>query len=82
MQGQRLILGLSKDSHCLHGTPPPPPGASGSGMNPQTPQEVAEILYGLIKNPKAEIYTNPSSAETAKAYYSDVPAFEDNMFKR
>jgi short-subunit dehydrogenase len=66
--------------NALHGTPAPPPGAP--PMNGQTPQEVAEILYELIKNPKAEIYTNPSSAETAKAYYSDVSAFEDNMFKR
>ena len=46
----------------------------------QTPQEVAGIIMELIKNPKAEIYTNPASAETAKAYYSDVGAFEDRMF--
>jgi hypothetical protein len=30
------------------------------------------------KDPKAELYTNPSSAETAKNYYTDVGAFEDN----
>jgi NAD(P)-dependent dehydrogenase (short-subunit alcohol dehydrogenase family) len=65
--------------NALYGTPPMPPGTV--GMKPQSPQEVADILLELIKNPKPEIYTNPSSAETAKVYYSDVAAFEDNMFK-
>ncbi len=66
--------------NALHGTPPPPPGAP--PMNGQTPQEVAAIIYDLILHPIAEVYTNPSSAETAKAYYTDVSSFEDNMFKR
>jgi NADP-dependent 3-hydroxy acid dehydrogenase YdfG len=66
--------------NALYGTPPMPPGA-GARLSFQIPQEIAEILVELIKNPKPEIYTNPSSAETAKAYYTDVAAFEDNMFR-
>jgi NADP-dependent 3-hydroxy acid dehydrogenase YdfG len=66
--------------NALYGTSPMPPGAS-TGMKPQTPQEVADILMELIKNPKPEVYTNPSSPEIAKAYYTDVAIFEDNMFK-
>jgi NAD(P)-dependent dehydrogenase (short-subunit alcohol dehydrogenase family) len=66
--------------NALHGTPPPPPGAA-ANMQFQTAQEVAEIIMDLVKNPKPEIYTNPSSAGTAKAYYADVGAFEDNMLK-
>jgi short-subunit dehydrogenase len=66
--------------NALHGTPQPPQGAR-SGMNGQTPEEVAAMISDLIKNPKAELYTNPSSAETAVNYIRDVGAFEDNMFK-
>ena len=65
--------------NALYGTPPMPQGAS-NRFSFQTPQEVADILVDLIKNPKPEIYTSPSSAETAKAYYADVAAFEDKMF--
>jgi NADP-dependent 3-hydroxy acid dehydrogenase YdfG len=67
--------------NALYGTPPMPAAVT-SRLNPQTPQEVAEIIMELIKNPKPEIYTNPASAETAKAYYSDVGAFEENAFRR
>jgi NADP-dependent 3-hydroxy acid dehydrogenase YdfG len=66
--------------NALYGTPPMPPAVA-ARVSFQTPQEVAEIIVELIKNPKPEIYTNPSSAETAKAYYADVAAFEDNMFR-
>lgn len=66
--------------NALHGTPQMPP-MSFSRASIQTPQEVADILVGLIKDPKPEIYTNPSSGESAKTYYADVAAFEDNMFR-
>jgi len=66
--------------NALYGTPSFP-SASGSRPVIQTPQEVAELLFELVENPKPEIYTNQSSAETAKAYYSDVAAFEDTMFR-
>jgi NADP-dependent 3-hydroxy acid dehydrogenase YdfG len=66
--------------NALYGTPPPLPGA-GTGMKPQTPQEAADVMMDLIRNPKPEVYTNPASAETVRAYYADVAAFEDRMFK-
>jgi NADP-dependent 3-hydroxy acid dehydrogenase YdfG len=66
--------------NALGGTPPPPPGGRPS-MVPQTPEEVAEMVWALIENPKAELYTNPASLETARRYYQDVGAFEDEMFK-
>jgi hypothetical protein len=49
-------------------------------MIPQTPEEVADLVWALIKNPKAELYTNPASPEIATRYYRDVGAFEDEMF--
>lgn len=64
--------------NALHGTPAVSAGVSRIAV--QTPQEVAEMLMDLIKNPRAELYTNPSSAETAKSYYSDVAGFEDKLF--
>jgi NADP-dependent 3-hydroxy acid dehydrogenase YdfG len=64
-------------NNAMYGTPMPP-GLAGR-VNAQTPQQVADILFDLIKYPKPEVYTNPSSAETAKAYYSDVGAFEEKM---
>lgn len=64
----------------LGGTPPMPPGGR-SSIVPQTPEEVAEAVWGLIENPKAELYTNPASPEIVRRYYQDVGAFEDEMFK-
>ena len=67
--------------NALGGTPEMP-GRPRSGQDAQTPEEVADLMAELIKNPKAELYTNPSSAETAANYFRDVAAFEDNMFKQ
>jgi short-subunit dehydrogenase len=50
------------------------PGAS--PMKPQSPEEVAERIVEVIHNPVAEVYTNPVSADLARAYYADVGAFE------
>ena len=66
--------------NALGGTPPMPAGGR-SSMVPQTPEEVAEMVWELVENPKAELYTNPASSETVRRYYQDVGAFEDEMFK-
>ncbi len=55
-------------------TSTPAPGAS--PMKPQTAEEVAERIVDVIHNPVAEVYTNPVSADLARAYYADVGAFE------
>jgi len=52
---------------------------SRSSMKPQTAEEVALVIAGVIETPVAEIYTNPASAEIVKRYYADVAAFEAGM---
>jgi NADP-dependent 3-hydroxy acid dehydrogenase YdfG len=74
------VVSSEFQKNALYGTPQMPQ-FSGSGMKPQTPGEIADILFELIKNPKPEIYTNPSSPDMARRYYEDVAAFEDNMLK-
>lgn len=66
--------------NALGGTPPMPAGGRPSSV-PQTPEEVAEMVWALLANPKAELYTNPASSEVARRYYQDVGAFEDDLFK-
>jgi hypothetical protein len=45
----------------------------------QPVEEVVQAIEQLIDNPRAEIYTNPSSADLVQRYYRDVPAFEDEL---
>src|SRR4029077_14806262 len=49
-----------------------PPWAPGSAMKPQTPEEVAEAIAGVIEHPVPEMYTNPASAPMAQRYFADV----------
>jgi NAD(P)-dependent dehydrogenase (short-subunit alcohol dehydrogenase family) len=48
----------------------------------QTADQVAVIIADLIRNPVAEVYTNPSSQQLARDYYSDVAAFEERLAQR
>lgn len=66
--------------NALGGTPPILPGGR-TPMPPQTPEEVAGMVWELVENPKAELYTNPASPEMVRRYYQDVVAFEDEMFR-
>ena len=59
-----------------------PPGAIGSPMKPQSPEEVATIVADVIDRPVAEVYTNPSSRDVAARYFDDVAAFESEGEKR
>jgi NAD(P)-dependent dehydrogenase (short-subunit alcohol dehydrogenase family) len=65
----------------IGGTPAMPPGAR-SPMTPQTAEEVAGLIWDLIGNPKAELYTNPATREIVTRYYRDVGAFEDEVFAK
>ncbi|HVO11105.1 MAG TPA: SDR family oxidoreductase [Vicinamibacteria bacterium] len=59
--------------------PPGPTTARAAGppqMQAQTPEEVAEAIARLLHHPLPELYTNPASAELARAYFADVAAFE------
>jgi NADP-dependent 3-hydroxy acid dehydrogenase YdfG len=67
--------------NAIGGTPPTPPGAR-SPMTPQTAEEVADLIWALIENPKPELYTNPATPEIVVRYYRDVAAFEDELFMR
>lgn len=61
--------------------PPWTRGGSGPqpGMKPQTAEEVADAIAGLIEHPVAELYTNPDSPELARRYFADVGEFEARM---
>lgn len=65
--------------NALGGTPSMPISGR-SPMVPQTPEEVADLVWDLIQNPKPELYTNPASPGLAARYYRDVGVFEDEMF--
>ena len=48
-------------------------------MQPQTAEEVASAIAGVIEHPVAELYTNPASGPMARRYFEDVGAFEENL---
>ena len=75
------IVKTSFGANALGGTPAVS-SRTGSQMKPQEPEDVAEAIAALIKDPKPEIYTNPASAETFRSYCQDVRAFEENLINR
>jgi NADP-dependent 3-hydroxy acid dehydrogenase YdfG len=48
----------------------------------ESAEEVAGKIVEVIDRPRAETYTNPTSAETVDEYYRDVGAFEEELAKR
>lgn len=54
------------------GTPPP-----GGAFRPQSAEEVAQAIAGVIEKPVPELYTTPMLADLARRYYEDVGAFEE-----
>jgi len=58
------------------GTPSaaPPQWTPNAAMTPQTAEEVADAVADLIANPRAEIYTNPASAEMARHWFEGLGA--------
>lgn len=48
---------------------------------PQTVEEIAEIVAGLIAEPKAEVYTSPALANLARRYVEDAAAVEASLRK-
>ena len=57
------------------GAPVPPPATASAAMGIQTPDEVAEAIAGLLERPRPEVYTNPSSPETARRFLESLGAF-------
>jgi short-subunit dehydrogenase len=64
-------------ANAVHGTPPIRPMAGGAG--PQTAEEVAAVIVGVIDNPVAEVFTNPPHAAIVRRYFEDVGAFENAL---
>ncbi len=60
----------------LHGTPMVPPPRM---MSVQMADDVADIIAGLIEQPRAEVFTSPTLKSMAKKYYEDVSGFESGM---
>lgn len=63
----------------VRGEPRPPMNAAPPGASPmyaQTAEEVADSIAGVIRDPVAELYTNPVSSGIAEKYFADVAAFE------
>jgi hypothetical protein len=54
-------------------------GHAGGRLRPQSPEEVAEVLAGLLDAPRAEIFTNPAHPDIQKRYYTDVEAYEASL---
>jgi short-subunit dehydrogenase len=52
------------------------------GSPPQTPEEVARIIADVIRNPVAEVYTNPASPPMVQAYQDDIVGFEARLRAR
>jgi NAD(P)-dependent dehydrogenase (short-subunit alcohol dehydrogenase family) len=52
-----------------------PAGPGGTRMLPQTAEEVADVLARVIREPVAEVYTNPASADVVRQFYADPGAF-------
>ena len=64
--------------NALHskGAAPRPP----SNMpQPQSVDEVVDVIAKLIETPRAEVYTNPAGAAVVQKYVKDVGAFESEM---
>lgn len=60
----------------LGGTPlVPPPRLTAV----QTADDVADVIGGLIEQPRAEVFTTPTLRALTRRYYEDVAAFETGM---
>jgi short-subunit dehydrogenase len=49
-----------------------------SGPHVQTVAQIADIVAEIIRNPVAEQFTNPASADMARKYFADVGAYESS----
>jgi NAD(P)-dependent dehydrogenase (short-subunit alcohol dehydrogenase family) len=59
------------------GGPSPRPPAN--MPQPQSVEDVVEVMARLIDEPRAELFTNPAAKAAVERYVSDVGAFEDAM---
>ena len=57
----------------------PTPRLSATMLQPQSVEEVVEVMARLIDEPRAELFTNPAAAAVAVRYLNDVGAFESQL---
>jgi NADP-dependent 3-hydroxy acid dehydrogenase YdfG len=53
--------------------------ATAGKMPAQSAEEVADIIEGIVEQPRAEVYTSPVLRSLLKQYQADVEAFETAM---
>ncbi len=66
-------------AHNVLGEARPPMLGAGQA---QTAEEVAEIVARVIRQPVAEVYTNPASPEMVRRFYADPGAFAAGLGQR
>lgn len=57
------------------GGPVPAPAVPGAAMQPQTAEQVAEVIAAVIETPRPEAYTNPASPGIARRFFDEIRAF-------
>jgi len=76
------IVATDFPTQALHGGEPWTVGQRVGPQVVQSAEEVATLMAQLLEKPRAELYTNPASAEVAQRYYADVEAFEAQAARR
>lgn len=56
-----------------------PPSASSRLVSVQSAHDVADVIAGLIEQPRPEVFTSPTLKALSKRYYEDVGGFEAGM---
>lgn len=72
-----LMPGIVATEFPMNARNAPADAAIYSGPYVQTTAQVAHVVANVLENPVAEVYTNPASADMARAYFEDVGAFEE-----
>jgi len=71
-----VMPGMVATDFALNAVAAPAGTRAYTGPQVQSVEEVAGIIRGVLDQPVAEIYTNPTSADMARRYFADVAAFE------
>jgi short-subunit dehydrogenase len=71
------IVSTDFGKNAIHGTPAIRPAAGAAP--PQTAEQVAAVIVGVIDQPVAEVFTNPVLGGMTRRYFEDVAAFERGL---
>lgn len=70
------IVATAFNANAINGSAPLFAPTPGNPMKPQTADEVAAVIAGVIDAPRPEVYTNPASPEVARKFFESIKAFE------